>query len=377
MKTSMHGINLIKQFEGVRLQAYKPVPTEKYYTIGYGHYGADVNAGQIITQEQAEALLVKDLEKFETAVNKYVERYHFTQGQFDALVSFAFNCGVGNLNKLVDNGNRNINKIAACLTQYNKAGGKVLQGLIRRRAAELNLFNSDIQTTSENVDVKINTNNKTSVKGYIGKYKIAVDNLRIRSDVGTQYIPVGSLKKDDIVDIQSLYECGSQIWGMIGENKYICLVYDNGKLYGVPYIPSNVKKYSLKVDGNKELSKNFKVKEFACKDGSDEILIDEKLVYNLQLIRNHFNKPVHINSGYRTQEHNTRIGGAKNSYHKQGRAADIHIDGIHPKEIAAFAESIGMLGIGEYPNFTHVDTRDNKSFWYGSNCVKQTTFIYK
>ena len=377
MKTSIHGINLIKQFEGVRLQAYKPVPTEKYYTIGYGHYGADVSANMTITQEQAEALLVKDLEKFETAVNKYVERYHFTQGQFDALVSFAFNCGVGNLNKLVDNGNRNLSKIAVCLTQYNKAGGKVLQGLVRRRAAELNLFNSDIKTTSENVDVKIDTNNITTNKIANCKYKITDSSLRIRSGCGTNYIVLGSVKKDDIVDIQNIIETKDQIWGKLADNKYICIKYDDNTYYAVKYMPVDVKKYSLKVDGNKELSKNFKVKEFACKDGSDEILIDEKLVYKLQLIRDHFNKPVHINSGYRTQEYNTRIGGARNSYHKQGRAADIHIDGIHPKEIAAYAESIGILGIGEYPTFTHVDTRDNKSFWYGSNCVKQTTFIYK
>lgn len=377
MKTSMHGINLIKQFEGVRLQAYKPLQSEKYWTIGFGHYGADVSANMVITQEQAEALLVKDLEKFETAVNKYVERYHFTQGQFDALVSFAFNCGVGNLNKLVDNGNRNLSKIAACLTQYNKAGGKVLQGLVRRRAAELNLFNSDIKTTSDNVDVKIDTNNITTNKIANCKYKITANNLRIRSGCGTDYIVVGSVKKDDIVDIQNIIGTKDQIWGKLADNKYICIKYDDNTYYAVKYTPVNVKKYSLKVDGNKELSKNFKVKEFKCKDGSDEILIDDKLISYLQQIRDYFNKPVIINSGYRTQEHNRRVGGALNSYHKQGRAADISISGVTTRDIASFAEFIGCLGIGLYDNFVHIDSRDNKYFWYGSNQIKQDTFINK
>ena len=101
MKTSDAGINLIKSFEGLRLKAYKPVSTEKYYTIGYGHYSADVKQDMTITQEYADALLRLDLDKFEHAVNSY-ER-NWTQNQFDALVSFAFNCGVANLKRLVTN----------------------------------------------------------------------------------------------------------------------------------------------------------------------------------------------------------------------------------------------------------------------------------
>ena len=70
MKTSQNGINLIKSFEGCRLQAYKAVPTEKYWTIGYGHYGADVKQGMVITQGRADAYLVSDLGRFEAKVNK-------------------------------------------------------------------------------------------------------------------------------------------------------------------------------------------------------------------------------------------------------------------------------------------------------------------
>lgn len=143
MKTSTAGINLIKQFEGCRLNAYKPVPTEKYYTIGYGHYGADVAPNMVITQAQAEIMLGIDLAKYEQAVEHYA-MFPLSQNQFDALVSFAYNCGVGNLQKLVNG--RNALQTADAMLKYNKAGGKVLNGLTRRRQAERDLFMKDLIT---------------------------------------------------------------------------------------------------------------------------------------------------------------------------------------------------------------------------------------
>ena len=136
MKTSQNGINLIKQFEGCRLEAYKAVPTEKYFTIGYGHYGADVSPDMKITQDQAETYLRADLEKYENAVNR--TGLSMNQHQFDGLVSFAYNCGVGNLNKLISG--RTIPQIADAILLYNKSGGKVLKGLVRRRNAERELL---------------------------------------------------------------------------------------------------------------------------------------------------------------------------------------------------------------------------------------------
>lgn len=136
MKTSQIGINLIKQFEGCRLQAYKPVPAEKYYTIGYGHYGPDVAPGAIITQAQADAYLIHDLQKFEKAVDAL--GLNLNQNQHDALTSFAFNCGVGNLKKLVSG--RSLPQIADAMLNYNKGSGRVLAGLVRRREAERTLF---------------------------------------------------------------------------------------------------------------------------------------------------------------------------------------------------------------------------------------------
>lgn len=132
-------------------------------------------------------------------------------------------------------------------------------------------------------------------------------------------------------------------------------------------------KYSLAKEGNKPLSANFRVGEFRCKDNSDEVLIDNELVRILQQIRNYFNKPVIIISAYRHQRYNTSIGGAKQSQHLFGTAADIRIDGIKPRLIAEYAESImpnkGGIGLYEYspsagkPGFVHVDVRVNRSRW--------------
>lgn len=137
MKTSQRGIDLIKQFEGLRLTAYKcPAGV---YTIGYGHTRG-VKRGMKITEEEASAYLAADLRNSEKAVERYDSIYHWNQNEYDALVSFTFNCGATNLRSLLRNGRRNRSQIAATLPLYRKAGGKVLKGLERRRAAEKSLF---------------------------------------------------------------------------------------------------------------------------------------------------------------------------------------------------------------------------------------------
>lgn len=128
-----------------------------------------------------------------------------------------------------------------------------------------------------------------------------------------------------------------------------------------------VKVYSKAKEGNIKLSKNFTVKEFACSDGTDTVFISLALVNLLQKIRDHFGKAVIINSAYRTEAHNKAIGGATYSQHKYGLAADIHINGVTPKEIAAYVETLmpSSGGIGIYKSFTHVDVRRVKSRWNG------------
>lgn len=143
MKLSKAGLDLIKKYEGLRLTAYKPVPTEKYWTIDYGHYGADVRAGTTITRADAEAYLLKDCASAVEAVN--VLGCDFNQNQFDALVSFTYNCGAGNLRTLCRN--RTIEEIGEKIVLYNKAGGKVLKGLVRRRTEEQALYKKGVVTS--------------------------------------------------------------------------------------------------------------------------------------------------------------------------------------------------------------------------------------
>lgn len=128
-----------------------------------------------------------------------------------------------------------------------------------------------------------------------------------------------------------------------------------------------VNAYSKSKDGNKNLSSNFKVKEFACKDNSDVIFIAPELVEVLQKIRNHFGKALNINSAYRTPTYNKKVGGATYSQHLYGTAADIRINGVAPKDIATYAETLlnGTGGIGIYNNFVHIDIRKEKTRWNG------------
>jgi len=134
MKISQNGINLIKQFEGCRLTAYRcPAGV---WTIGYGHTDG-VRQGQKISAAEAEAYLRADMEKYEKKVDKY-SRYGWNQNEFDALVSFAFN--VGSIDQLTAGGTRSRAVIADKMLLYNKGGGKVLAGLARRRQAERALF---------------------------------------------------------------------------------------------------------------------------------------------------------------------------------------------------------------------------------------------
>ena len=130
-----------------------------------------------------------------------------------------------------------------------------------------------------------------------------------------------------------------------------------------------------------KLSENFNSLEFDCHGSGccSETIINPKLVEYVQKIRDHFGKSITVTSGYRCPTHNKRIGGATGSRHSKGDAADIVVSGVAPAEVAKYAESIGIKGIGLYEtnadgHFTHIDTRDVKSFWYGQNEAKRTTF---
>lgn len=128
-----------------------------------------------------------------------------------------------------------------------------------------------------------------------------------------------------------------------------------------------VKAYSKARDGNKQLSDHFKVREFACSDGTDAIFVSGALVAVLENIRNHYGVPVTVNSGYRTEAHNKKVGGAAYSQHKYGTAADIAVKGVAPAKVAAYAEKLLPTsgGIGVYGTFVHIDVRAVKARWEG------------
>ena len=139
MQIGQEGLNLIKHFEGCELQAYKcPAGV---WTIGYGHIKG-VSEGMTITQDEAEQMLIDEMAEYEGYVNKLVT-VELNQNQFDAMVSWVYNLGGGNLSastllKVLNAGD--YAGVPAQMMRWNKAGGKVLEGLTRRRQAEADLF---------------------------------------------------------------------------------------------------------------------------------------------------------------------------------------------------------------------------------------------
>lgn len=130
-----------------------------------------------------------------------------------------------------------------------------------------------------------------------------------------------------------------------------------------------------------KVSEHFNSTEFDCHGSGccSQTIVNEKLVEYLEQIRKHFDAPITITSPYRCPTHNSRIGGATGSRHSKGDAADIVVKGVSPREVAKYAESIGIMGIGLYETsadgyFVHIDTREKKSFWYGQNEAYRSTF---
>lgn len=123
-----------------------------------------------------------------------------------------------------------------------------------------------------------------------------------------------------------------------------------------------IKSYIMDAEANEKVGKYFKVKEFACQDGSQVVFIDGYLVSILDILRNKVGKPVIINSGYRTPTRNKEVGGAKYSYHMRGMAADIRINGMSAKEVANKLNAIvpDECGIIVYSTWVHIDTRTKK-----------------
>lgn len=185
-KISQAGIDLIKEFEGCYLKAYKdPVGV---WTIGYGITNSDksitgttISAGLTISQKTADEWLRNSLnKKYLPYVLKYDDKYDWNQNELDALVSFAYN--IGSIDQLTAKGTRSKSTIASKILQYDKAGGKVLRGLTRRRRAEHDLFLKKSSSTSEKT-----TQTETS-KSTDKKVKVtSKSGLNVRTGAGTSY----------------------------------------------------------------------------------------------------------------------------------------------------------------------------------------------
>lgn len=179
-KIGQAGLKLIMEFEGCRLTAYQC--SAGVWTIGYGHT-AGVHKGMKITQAQADEYLKQDVAKFEKYVNNpsYVPfTDKLNQNQFDALVSFAFNLGQGNVKKLCTG--RTMNQIPSAMQQYCKTAGKTLPGLQRRRKAEAALYNKKVEsctgatttTVKESEDYSMNTIKKGSKGNAVKVWQIII-----------------------------------------------------------------------------------------------------------------------------------------------------------------------------------------------------------
>lgn len=212
MKISQNGLNLIKQYEGLRLSAYKDpagIPT-----IGYGH-SKNVVLGQKITEEKAESLLLDDLVIAQTKVSKLDSTYHWNQNEYDALTSFAFN--VGSLTALTKFGSRTKEEIASKMLLYINAGGKKMQGLVNRRKAEHDLFLTPVP----------NQNNSYK-EGQ--RVKVIVSGLRLRSEATTKSKEIRKLRKGSTYLINRIVlDPEGNIWLQIAEG-YAAAIY-KGKKY--------------------------------------------------------------------------------------------------------------------------------------------------
>ena len=215
MKTNTAGINLIKKYEGCILTAYRcPAGV---LTIGYGHTGKDVKENMIITKAQAEKLLKADLVEFEKKVSAYDSIYHFNANQFSALVSFAYN--IGSIDQLTAKGTRSLEEISEKMLLYNKAAGKQLPGLVKRRKAEQELFNKKVTKTNTS---KTDTSKTETAKAAGYKIKVTTPKgLYIRKGTSTSTAKIGAL----VYGAEKTVTKEKDGWGYINGEGWICLKY--------------------------------------------------------------------------------------------------------------------------------------------------------
>ncbi len=254
---------------------------------------------------------------------------------------------------------------------FNKMG-KTMDD-VRNDVAKLLGFTSTPATTTTTFKVGDQVKIKAGVITYTSGKKmqtwVTKATLYVREIRSDNSVVISTLKKGDVTGVVYLKDI-EKIGTATTTTTTQTTPKEDGAIDGKYLKGSKVK-----------LANNFTSTEFDCHGSGccSETLVDQKLVEHLQKIRDHFGKAVTISSGYRCATHNKSVGGATNSYHTKGQAADIVVDGIKPIEVARYAEELGILGIGLYETdkdgyFVHVDTRTSKSFWYGQDEAKRDTF---
>lgn len=209
MNINEEGLKLIKNFEGLRLKSYR-CPAN-ILTCGYGHTGSDVKENMVITQEQADKWLKQDLIKFENGVKSCV-KVSLNENQFSALVSFAYNCGIGALQQSTLLKKLNAKDYIGASNEFlkwNKAGGKVLAGLTRRRNAERDLFlKHDIHHNDNHLPYEVKT----------------TTNLNIRIAPSTTSAIIRTVPAGTVLKVWAIQTIGGRVWGKNGA-QYFCLDY--------------------------------------------------------------------------------------------------------------------------------------------------------
>lgn len=212
MNISQNCIDLIKKFEGCKLQAYRD--SAGVLTIGYGHT-RNVILGQKITEERALQYLKDDLVKAQSEVNKYETKYHWNQNEYDSMVSFVFN--IGSLSALTKFGTRTKEEIASKMLLYVNAGGKKMPGLVNRRKAEHDLFLTPVPNLEPSYPEGT-------------KHKVIVSGLRLRKEPTVNSPEIRKLKKSSSYVVkQTVVDTEGNTWVAIAEG-YAAAIY-KGKKY--------------------------------------------------------------------------------------------------------------------------------------------------
>ena len=243
-KIGQKGLDLIKEFEGCRLTAYKcPAGV---WTIGYGTTSADssitgtkIYEGMTISKATAEEWLRKSVDaKYAGKVNKYMSTYNWNQCEFDALVSFAYN--IGSIDQLTASGTRSRSTIASKMLEYVNAGGKRLEGLVRRRKAERELFLSSSCPASSGSNDSGNNNNNGggSSSSSSGSVKVTASALNVRASSSTSSSSVAKYYKGETINYDKIVKNSECTWlsyvGGSGKRRYVCGKTPSGTCYVSP-----------------------------------------------------------------------------------------------------------------------------------------------